>query len=426
MLSANSTKLAARWASQRFHSQLLAIRTPTTVSLTPIAFTVAAKRCWQAPLAASYRRSCSSAVEDDRIHKNVARLYARRVLEIAAASAAVQRFVTELEQAPTKPPANWQNWERKEWSQELLESLGGTRATRLWAATKRLTSLACLAAPLTVLYPLSLVSSKAEEISWRYALWGIERAGPTFIKLVQWASTRQDLFSPEFCHYFGKLQDETKGHSWKETVKILQEELGLPESSPESNDDQETKATAAVNDYFDLDHTPIGSGCVAQVYRGTLKQPVGQYTKGTEIAVKVQHPGIWHKVCVDFYILGLAARWLEGLPMLNLQYLSLRDSVRKFRDIMLPQLDLTLEAKHLQRFNRDFANATDVTFPRPIQDLTSTRVLTETFLHGTPILQYASAPEAVRKEIAYLGLETTMKMIFLNDFLHGMLAPPTK
>jgi aarF domain-containing kinase len=360
---------------------------------------------------------------NDRIHKNVARLYARRVLEIAVASAAVQRFIAELENpaaaaaAATKPPIDWQNWQRREWSQELLESLGGNKVTRLWVATKRLVSLTCLAAPLTVLYPLSLISNKAEEISWRYALWGIEHAGPTFIKLVQWASTRQDLFSPEFCHYFGKLQDETKGHSWEETLAILQEELGLPEL-----ENSQEGWTTAVNEYLDLNHTPIGSGCVAQVYRGKLKQAVGQYDKGTEIAVKVQHPGIWHKVCVDFYILGLAARWLEGLPLLNLKYLSLSDSVRKFRDIMLPQLDLTLESKHLQRFNRDFANSSEVTFPRPINDLTSTRVLTETFQHGKPILQYTNAPEAERKEIAYNGLETTLKMIFLNDFLHGTFA----
>jgi ABC1 atypical kinase-like domain len=424
MLTAASTKLAAQWATQKCThvvSQLSGHSTTTT--LTPIILAAGTKRCFASPAktysSRYYFNSTNSATECavGRIHQNVARLYARRVLELAAASAAVQRFMVQLEaKQHYEPPIDWKNWERREWSQELLESLGDTKVSRLWSATKRIVSMTCLIAPFTVLYPLSLVSDSMEALSWKYALWGIEQAGPTYIKLFQWATTRQDLFSPEFCRYFGKLQDETVGHSWKETVKILEQDLGLPAASDNVNE-----SISNVNEYLELHKTPIGSGCIAQVYRGRLKRAVGQYEEGTEVAVKVQHPGIWHKVCVDFYIMGLAARWLESVPVLNLKYLSLADSVRKFRDIMLPQLDLTLEAKHLQRFNRDFSNDSTVSFPEPLTDLTSTRVLTETFVHGTPILQYVTAPEADRKELALLGLNTTLKMIFLNDFLHGTL-----
>jgi aarF domain-containing kinase len=95
------------------------------------------------------------------------------------------------------------------------------------------------------------------------------------------------------------------------------------------------------------------------------------------------------------------------------------DTVHKFRDIMIPQLDLSIEAKHLQRFNRDFENDPNVTFPKPIPEFTTPRVLTETFIHGTPILQYATESASDRKELALLGLTTTLKMIFINDFLHG-------
>jgi len=86
---------------------------------------------------------------------------------------------------------------------------------------------------------------------------------------------------------------------------------------------------------------------------------------------------------------------------------------------MLPQLDLTLEAKNLTRFNRDFADDPTVSFPQAINEMTSTRVLTETFIHGTPILHYVNASAEDRKAVAMLGLTATLKMIFLNDFLHG-------
>jgi aarF domain-containing kinase len=381
---------------------------PSAPGIGPVLLAHAARRYRKAAtsaIASASQQSKRLQLYADRIHPNVARIYARRVLEIAAASAAVHRFVAELTAATAAAadkPADWQDWKRKEYSKELRQQLGSTTAVRLWNATKRVVSLTCLAAPFVVLYPLSLVSDRVEALSWKYALWGIEQAGPTYIKLFQWATTRQDLFSPEFCLYFGTLQDRTVGHPWRETERILKEELG-----------------DAAAQYLQLDSTPIGSGCIAQVYRGTLKQAVGQYPASTEVAIKIQHPGIWHKVCVDFYIMDLVARWFESLPALNLQYLSLVDSVRQFRDIMLPQLNLTLEAKHLARFNRDFASDEHVSFPHPITDLTSTKVLTETFVRGKPILEYVTATDQERYDLASLGLSTTLKMIFLNDFLHG-------
>ena len=33
----------------------------------------------------------------------------------------------------------------------------------------------------------------------------MQRAGPTFVKLGQWASTRPDFFPPAFCHELARL-----------------------------------------------------------------------------------------------------------------------------------------------------------------------------------------------------------------------------
>jgi hypothetical protein len=63
-------------------------------------------------------------------------------------------------------------------------------------------------------------------------------------------------------------------------------------------------------------------------------------------------------------------------------------------------------------------------FPKPLDELTTTKVLTETFCEGKPILSFQSADLETRKELAYLGLKTTLKMIFLNDFVSN-LVPPT-
>ena len=369
------------------------------------------RRCFSTPATTAFHRRfptntptttvAARTTREEIWKRNFSRLYARRMLEVAAVAAASQRFVTELEEAIERP-SNWKDWEYRDWTDDLLKSLGTTKFERFCTSAQRIVSLGLLATPMVLLYPLAQISETAHRWSWDYALWGIEQAGPTLIKLTQWATTRQDLFSPEFCLHFGKLRDETIGHSFDETQKILVEEFGADHAS-----------------WLDMETTPIGSGCIAQVYRGTLREATSTYPKGTEIALKIQHPGIWHKVCADFYLLAKMADWLESLPKLNLKYLSLADTVRQFRDIMLPQLDLTIEAKNLKRFNVDFAGDDDVTFPRPLDELTTPRVLTETFIHGTPIMEYTKAPVEARRQVALIGLTTTLNMIFLKDFNHG-------
>jgi len=144
------------------------------------------------------------------------------------------------------------------------------------------------------------------------------------------------------------------------------------------------------------------------------------------VAVKVQHPRILEKVCLDFYILNKIASFLEYVPYLNLDYLSVKDSVDQFRDIMLPQLDLRVEAHNLRRFRRDFEGETRIAFPEPLLGLTSREVLVERFVEGEPMLNYVLKEDENhsrkdREELATIGLETVMKMIFLHDFVHADL-----
>ncbi len=335
----------------------------------------------------------------ERWTKNFSRLYARRMLELAAASAATATIKTQLQEKIDKP-MDWVNWEKRDWTDDMMESMGTSKWKRVMMVLSRVINLSVLAAPMVLLAPFSYVSESAHKELWRYALYAIEEAGPTCIKFVQWATTRQDLFSQEFCTHFGQLRDKTRGHAWEATERLLERELGKNWRS-----------------LIDMETDPIGSGCIAQVYKGKLMDATPTFAKGTELAIKVQHPGIMHKVCVDFYILGKLANFLEGIPYLNLDYLSIRDTVDQFCNVMLPQLDLRLESHHLIRFGRDFENDPQVRFPKPIPELTTPEVLTETFCEGKPILSFQSADLATRKELADLGLKTTLKMIFLNDFV---------
>lgn len=110
-------------------------------------------------------------------------------------------------------------------------------------------------APLLLLSPLALVSSRWAGRWLDALLWVTETSGPTFIKLGQWASTRRDIFSPEFCERFSRLHVKVRPHSWAHTKQCLRRAFG--------------EGWRRVLQFESKE--PVGSGCVAQVYRGWAK-----------------------------------------------------------------------------------------------------------------------------------------------------------
>jgi hypothetical protein len=79
----------------------------------------------------------------------------------------------------------------------------------------------------------------------------VEHSGPAIIKLAQWAATRRDLFSLNFCQRLSRLQRKTCNRSFHLTEQILCDTFG-------SNWKQLFQS---------FEKEPIGSGCIAQVER---------------------------------------------------------------------------------------------------------------------------------------------------------------
>ncbi|KAM8932543.1 putative aarF domain-containing protein kinase 2 isoform 1-T1 [Lycaon pictus] len=105
--------------------------------------------------------------------------------------------------------------------------------------------------PLLLFYPLTYLAPSVSGL-WLYLLLkATETSGPTYIKLGQWASTRRDLFSEAFCAQFSKLHVRVTPHSWTHTEHFLRQAFG--------------------EDWGRVLHfekkEPVGSGCVAQVYK---------------------------------------------------------------------------------------------------------------------------------------------------------------
>ncbi len=162
----------------------------------------------------------------------------------------------------------------------------------------------------------------------------------------------------------------------------------------------------------------LGSGCVACVYEGRF---LAGENAGKKIAVKILHPDIEHSVRLDLEIMRAVALAAEMAPLLQLKWLSLSEMVEQFSEMLLQQLDLRKEARNLEKFHEGFCDDDSVVFPRPIYPWVAGNVLVEEHLTAEPISNFFNEP--IAKELAAMGLQVFLRMVFMNNFVHGDLHP---
>jgi len=249
---------------------------------------------------------------------------------------------------------------------------------------------------------LQMVSARRKELLEKYSRYerarmALEELGPTFIKLGQALSMRPDFLPVEFIDELAKLQDSVPAFSFAEIKDIFKSEFG-----------------AKVEDLFEsFEKTPIASASIGQVHKARLKD-------GREAAVKVQRPGLDKLVAVDlgimFHLAGLIENNIEEIAFIRPTQI-----VQEFARIIAKELDYTIEADHMERFAKSFADDQTIHIPQVYRPLTSKRILTMEFIYGIKVSDIKSLDNAEidKQLITHRGADILLKQIFDNGFFHS-------
>jgi predicted unusual protein kinase regulating ubiquinone biosynthesis (AarF/ABC1/UbiB family) len=158
--------------------------------------------------------------------------------------------------------------------------------------------------------------------------------------------------------------------------------------------------------FKDWDDKPIASASIGQVHRATLHD-------GTEVAVKVQHPGIDEAVESDLSNAGLLERMVAATAGSRFQTKEWLEVIRaRFRE----ELDYSLEAERQRRFAKLHEGDAQIHVPRVIDSHTARHVLTTEFVRGVDFEDAQSAPEAERKQWA----EALWRFVFKGTLVGAM------
>ncbi|RKM25003.1 AarF/UbiB family protein [Moraxella catarrhalis] len=230
----------------------------------------------------------------------------------------------------------------------------------------------------------------------------LEEMGTLFLKLGQLLSTRSDLLPPQIIAQLSLLQDKVAPFDAKTAIATIEHAkygLGQP-----------------IGDIFArFDEIPLAAASVAQVHTAALHD-------GREVVVKVVRPNIKQGIISDFELLRQMAAWASA-RLEAARAIHLIDVVEDYRQIMLNELDLTLEAANSTKMRHNFTGSRLIYVPEVY--MSAKQVMVSERIFGVPISQtdLFDALGYDRAALAKKGLTIFFTQVFRDNFFHADMHP---
>jgi len=189
----------------------------------------------------------------------------------------------------------------------------------------------------------------------------LDELGPTFVKLGQIASTREDLIPKEYAEELKKLKENVSPMPFELVEEIINEELKAPWQT-----------------YFkEINASPIGSASIGQVHVATL-------IDNTKVVLKVMRPNILNIVEQDFQILKKAVKYLNLFTSID-DVVDLNVIFDETKEAMRLEMDFENELENLNLFSELFKDINYIKFPRTFPKYSTSHLLVMEYISGIKI-----------------------------------------
>ena len=228
----------------------------------------------------------------------------------------------------------------------------------------------------------------------------LEDLGPTYVKIGQIMSSRTDLLPESYCKELETLRQNVKELDPAIVRAIIESETG--------------KKISEI--YKEFSDKPLGSASIGQVHYGVLLD-------GTKVVTKVQRPLIQEMMEKDFELLKKLAPMVGGVAPAEdgEDAMDLVTIINEFEKVTKEELDFRVEAANTKFFREIVFEDGQVTCPRVIEELTTERIFTMTFVDGCSVgkkdklIEQGTTPEQVGRDI----LESYLHQVFDIGIFHA-------
>ncbi|KAM5210070.1 atypical kinase COQ8B, mitochondrial isoform 2-T2 [Hipposideros larvatus] len=211
------------------------------------------------------------------------------------------------------------------------------------------------------------------------------------LKVGQMLSIQDNSFiSPQLQRIFERVRQSADFMPRWQMLRVLEEELGR---------DWQAKVAS-------LDEVPFAAASIGQVHQGTLRD-------GTEVAVKIQYPGVAQSIQSDVQNLLAVLKMSMALP----EGLFAEQSLQALQHELAWECDYRREAACAQNFRQLLEDDPFFRVPAVIKDLSTTRVLGMELAGGVPLDQCQGLSQDIRNQICYQLLRLCLRELFEFRFM---------
>ncbi len=222
----------------------------------------------------------------------------------------------------------------------------------------------------------------------------LEDLGPTYVKIGQILSTRSDIFPESYCKKLSLLRSEVKPLDPTEIKAEIERQTGK-------------KIDEIYKEFCD---EPLGSASIAQAHYGVLKD-------GTRVVTKVQRPQVADMMRSDFVILKHLSSAVTAASENNGEEyaVDLKSVIEELEKVTESELDFRIEAENTRKFRENcIEDPSVISCPKIIDELTTEKILTMTFVDGYSISH--------RDRVEEDGYDrVSIGKIIVENYLHQIL-----
>ncbi len=223
----------------------------------------------------------------------------------------------------------------------------------------------------------------------------LEDLGPTYVKIGQIMSSRVDMLPENYCKELEKLRQNVQPLDPLVARAVIEQETGR-----------------RIDEIFqEFRNEPLGSASIGQAHYGVLKD-------GTKVVVKVQRPLIADMMRKDFVLLKKFAKMINVVKDKdenNNSVVDLLSVIEELEAVTEEELNFQVEADNTRFFKENaVTDEKVVTCPTIIDELSTTRIMTMTFVDGCSI--------AKKDKLIEQGLDCNeLGKSIIDNYLHQVL-----
>ncbi|WP_179320099.1 ABC1 kinase family protein [Winogradskyella helgolandensis] len=225
----------------------------------------------------------------------------------------------------------------------------------------------------------------------------LEELGPTYIKLGQVFSNREDLLPPDLIKELAKLQDHVATLKNFSVSDVVEKELDIQ-----------------ITEHFQfIDSNPLAAASLAQVHKARL-------ITGEDVVLKIQRPNIKDTIGADILIMKQLAK---GLQKYSNQAKALQplQIVASFEKSIKEELQFLREVENMERFAKNFEGNEAIYVPKVYRNLCTDQLICMQFIDGIKVseIEMLQSLNIDTVAVAKVGVDLYLQQILENGFFHA-------